>query len=296
MRAINSLGSVTRRTFIGSTAIAAGGALLGSGRRVAAADGAAGYLQALPYGGRALGAAVLHGQAGNLACQNTSGGGGLQLQQVLLQSTDPIVAVSWQNRFDSFPLGSTDGGYSDKTRVREKATGIVRSALRGDTTATVDVLDLPYGGDIKIVASKIISTGTAPAELGPTAGETALIRNCARPASWQAEWVKSGGTGPTPQMFAKCPTIWFLKPIDPVAQGWRIGDRIGFGVVNTAPYSSSSEMAPTSRWISVNHCFSRDRPDLDRSSFIYDQDAGAYRQSSNNSAMVRATRPNISQS
>ena len=285
MRAIYSLGSVTRRRLIGSAAIAAGGAFLTSGRRVAAAEAAPGYLQALPYGGRALGAAVLHGQVGNLPCQNISGTGGLQFQQVLLQSTDPIVAVSWQNRFDFFPLGSTGGGYSDKTKVREKATGIVRAALRGDTSATVDVLDLPYGGDIKIVACKITSTGTAAVEVGPIAGETAVIINCARAASWQAEWVNCGGIGAAPLDFAKFPTIWFSTPIDPVAQGWQIGDRIGFGVVNAAPYSSSSEMAPTSRWASVNHCFSRDRPDLDRSSFVYDQDVGAYRQSNDISGL-----------
>lgn len=268
MRAINNLGSVTRRKLIGSAAIAAGGAFLTSpatlDRRAAAAEVAPGYLQALPYGGRALGAAVLTGQVGNLPCQNISGQGGLQFQQVLLQSTDPIVAVSWQNRFDFFPLGSTGGGYSDKTKVREKATGIVRAALRGDTTVTVDVLDRPYGGDIKVIACKIMSSGTAAVEVGPIAGETAVINNCARAASWQAEWVKSGGTGAAPLDFAKYPTIWFSTPINPVALGWQIGDRIGFGVVNTAPYSILSEMAPTSRWTSVNHCFARDRPDLAR--------------------------------
>ena len=282
MLEVSNAGSVARRAFICSTAIAAGGVLVGPPPEVGAAigSGTAGYLPALPYGGRALGAAVLHGQVGNLLCQNRSGGGGLQVQQVLLQSTDPIVAVSWQNRFDYFPLGSTAGGYSDKTKVREKATGIVRAALRGDTAGTVDVLDPPYGGDIKVIACRITSKGTAAAELGPVAGETALIRNCARSTSWQAEWARSGGTGAAPAVFARFPTIWFTRPIDPVAQGWRIGDRIGFGVMNTAPFSSSSEMAPASRWISVNHCFSRDRPDLDRSSFIYDQDVGAYRQSS----------------
>jgi len=242
-------------------------------------------MQALPYGGRAVGAAVLNGQVGNLPCQNIAGSGGLQFQQVQLQSTDPIVAVSWQNRFDFFPLGSTAGGYSDKTRVREKATGIVRPALRGDTTTTVDVLDLPYGGDIKIVVCKITSTGTAAVQAGPVAGETAVITNCARAASWQAEWVKSGGTGAAPLDFAKYPTIWFTTPVDPVAQGWAIGDRIGVGVVNTAPYSTSSEMAPTSRWASFNHCFSRDRPDLARSSFTYDMDVGAYRQSNDISGL-----------
>ena len=108
----SNVGSVARRAFIRSTAIAAGGVLVGSppGIEAATREGTSDYLPALPYGGRGLGAAVLHGQVGNLLCQNRSGGGGLQVQQVLLQSTDPIVAVSWQNRFDYFPLGSTAGG------------------------------------------------------------------------------------------------------------------------------------------------------------------------------------------
>src|SRR3954447_1552146 len=202
-----NIGGVTRRSLIGSTAVAVGGALLTlpafPRRTVAATSATAGYMQALPYGGRAGGAALLNGLVGNLPCQNISGSGGLQFQQVLLQSTDPIVAVSWQNRFDFFPLGSTAGGYSDKTKVREKATGIVRPALRGDTTTTVDVLDRPYGGDIKIVVCKILSTGAVPVQAGPIAGETAVITNCARAASWQAEWVKSGGTGTVPLDFAK---------------------------------------------------------------------------------------------
>jgi hypothetical protein len=257
-----------------------GGSAIPSRAAAAASPATTGYLQALPYGGRALGAAVLNGQVGNLLCQNLSGSGGRQFQQVLLQSTDPIVAVSWQNRFDYFPLGATAGGYSDKTKVRDKATGSVRPARRGDTTASVEVLHLPYGGDIRIVVCKITSTGTAAVRTGPIAGGTAVVRNCARAASWQAEWVKSGGTGTAPLNFARYPTIWLTTPVDPMAQGWAIGDRIGVGVVNTAPYSTSSEMAPASRWTSVNHCFSRDRPDLVRSSFTYDRDVGVYKQSS----------------
>ena len=284
-----NIGSVTRRSLIGSTAVAAGGALLTlpaiPRRTVAATSATAGYMQVLPYGGRAVGAAVLNGQVGNLPCQNIAGSGGLQFQQVQLQSTDPIVAVSVAEPLRFLPAGLDRWRLFGQDQGKGKATGIVRPALRGDTTTTVDVLDLPYGGDIKIVVCKITSTSTAAVEPGPVAGETAVIENCARAASWQAEWVKSGGTGAAPLDFAKYPTIWFTKPVDPVVQGWQIGDRIGFGVVNSAPYSASSEMAPTSRWATFNHCFSRDRPDVARSSFIYDMDVGAYRQSNDISGL-----------
>jgi hypothetical protein len=235
-----------------------------------------GYDQDLPYGGLAVGSAVLSGQCGDLRCKNFSGNGGIQYQQLVLQNLRPIVACSWNNRFDPFPLGTTAGGYSDKTKVRVKATGVIRAAARGDTTATVDVLNRSFGGDIKIIVRKITLTGTANVEVGPIAGETNVISNCARAPSWQSEWLRCGGAGNATSAFAQNPTIWFKQPIDPVAEGWKIGDRIGFGVVNTAPFTSSSEFAPASRWTSFNHCFMRERPDLARSSFIYDRDVGAY--------------------
>jgi hypothetical protein len=255
-------------------------------------------LSDLAYNGLMLGAACHDGGVGNLEVHNRTN----RTQNALvmyLESLKPIVAIQWENRHDH-PLAG-NSGYSDATVVRVKSSGAYRAQASGDTSSTVDVIQLPQGGDIRWriarVASSELSTGTLSLEA--FVGQTDRINRCALAASWATEWARCGGTGAVPEnwnsnSFLQYPTIWFtngsgtLLPVDPVAQGWAIGDRIAFVIDNSASDSSSFPMAPDlsgnnrwqsgngSRWVSVNLAFLRNRPNANRSSYRYAKNVGAW--------------------
>ena len=183
----------------------------------------------LAYNGLMLGAACHDGEPGNRTIRNYSTGVRQNALVMYLEHLDPIVAISTENRFDHFPLGATAGGYSDKTVVRVKRTGAVRAAAKGDTLRTVDIVQEAQGGDIRWRLAKVTSaeTSTGTLAIGPVVGTTDRIVRTGLNASWATEWARCGGTGAVPDSFLQYPTIWFLKPIDPVAPGWRsaIGSR-----------------------------------------------------------------------
>ena len=235
----------------------------------------------LAYNGLMLGAACHDGEPGNRAIRNYSSSVRQNALVMYLEHLDPIVAFSTENRIDHFPLGATAGGYSDKTVVRVKRTGAVRAAAKGDTLRTVDILQVPQGGDIRWRLARVSSaeTSTGTLAVDPIVGQTDRIFRTGLNEAWAAEWARCGGTGSVPDSFVQYPTIWLQKPVDPVALGWQIGDRIAFLVDNSAPDSSRSDMAPPfgrSRWSSLNLAFRRDRPDVDRSAYRYQRNVGLW--------------------
>lgn len=256
------------------------------------------YDQMLAYGGTMLGAACQDGGPGNVPIRNQSG----KRQNALvmyLESDLPMVAIQTENRIDHFPLGSTAGGYSDHTVVKDGAR--TRRALSGDNGRNVKVLQQPQGGDIRWRVAKVTSpesSTTLVLEKGSGGevrwgGQTAIIKNCGRDESWDGEWAKCGGQGHAPAPFGASnpsgsfPTIWFEKPIDPKAMGWKIGDRLAFCIFNTAEPDSGPKgpndkcLAPgygSSQYSSLNLCYRGKHP-LRKSSYPYLAYTGMWRDS-----------------
>ena len=260
------------------------------------------YAEDLGFGGLMLGTACHDGEPGNTFVRNDPGGYGTQHAIVMyLESRKKIWCVSTEIRVDHFPLGSTAGGYSDRATVRVVSSNLVREARKGDVLSNPDptkkevlvtMVQDAMGGDLRIQVAKVTSaeTGTGKLQFGDVVGSTARIDRCARPDNWGQEWADCGGTGAVPDSFVQYPTIWFrdgdgnLAPIDPVARGWKIGDRIAFLVQNLASDNGIGNDKPdarappygNTRYFSINHGFRRDRPDVERSSYRYMRNVGAW--------------------
>jgi hypothetical protein len=264
--------------------------------------GASEYDGDLPYGGTMLGAAIQDGAVGNIDCRGTARNCAIVMY---LESLKPILCIGTENRVDHFPLGATAGGYSDHTVVRPRGTNTYRAAqgtthdpasTRDATSGVgvlVDIIQRPTGGDLQWRVAKVIGpnegqTSTLVLEKKTDGsvnyvGQTPVIKKCARDDNWQDQWEKSGGTGNAPGRFTGStegggyPTIWFDDPIDPVAEGWQIGDRIAFVISNmvsgdTGPGGDDvKNLAPdesgNNRWtpgpcklMSVNQCYRKVRP------------------------------------
>ena len=235
----------------------------------------------LPFQGLALGAAVANGSPGNITNKNTSGDGGRMYMVFQLESLRPIVAFQYQNRIDHFPLGVTDGGYSDKTYVER---GTYKGAARhGDTPDNVDYYRRPIGGDIRLRVREVTSPpGPGPLAVGPVLGQTDVVYRAGREESWRQQWIRSGGDpqAAIPTSFRDAPTWWLETPIDPVARGWQLGRRIAVELFNTAPWNGDepirADNATTSRWTSSNHAYQQDRPNNNRSAYANLKDWACY--------------------
>ena len=251
-------------------------------------EGPTGYDQELAFGGVMLGTAVQDGQIGNLTIRNHGPGVRQNAIVLYLESDYPIVCMQTENRYDKFPLSAVthNTGYSDHTVVRRN--GVIDDAGPDDNPGNVTVVQPVQGGDLRWQVAKVTSAERdAAITLGPFVGETERINRAALAASWQLEFAKSGGTGSFGNgynSFTMYPTIWFKQPIDPVALGWKIGDRIAFVVDNSARdehgdgVSLQYVSAPNygqSRWCSVNQPFRRNRPRI-RSTYRYMRYAGCW--------------------
>ena len=250
------------------------------------------YIQDLAYGGLALGVVVQDCGVGNLVIRNQASW--LKSGIVLyLEHLDPIVAIQTENRGDHVPLGSTDGGYSDHTVLRLSNGSIIGLHVkRSSGPAGSTILARPRGGNLLWRIARLTSgeaAALAVPEANPDgstkwAGQTRRIIACMRDESWQGEWERSGGTGTVPPSFAaedpsgSYPTIWLDPPIDPVAQGWSIGDLILIQPNNNAsPDSgprgpSDANIAPpygNSQYSSVNQGFRAGMPALKSAAYKY---------------------------